>query len=275
MKNFLAYARQAVLKVLSRINPGDISITHHHTGDRFKIHSFKHRGYWFHRDQREKSTIEIFLKILKRGDVVIELGGHVGYMSAIFASHVGTAGKVIVFEPGLDNLKYIRSNLSQYSQIQIIEIAASNRVGTAIFYEESLTGQNNSLIQDYDVLKDNAGSSGVGYEIATREISTTTLDRFVADHKVVPNFIKVDIEGAELLAIEGACEVLKNSRPVLMVEITNKTREVVELLRSHNYRLFSDNGVELKKDAEIPERLWNTFAVPVEAEEQIQKLILY
>ena len=103
----------------------------------------------------------------------------------------------------LDNLKYIYPNLSSYSQVEIIEIGASNRVGTATFYEESLTGQNNSLIQDYDVLKTNASSSGVGCEIAAREIPTTTLDQFTADHKVVPNFIKVDIAKIKCRLIRG------------------------------------------------------------------------
>jgi FkbM family methyltransferase len=272
MKIF-AYARQVVLKTLVRWNPGDISITHHHTGDRFKIHSFRHRGYWFKRDQREKSTIEKFSKILKNGDVVIELGGHIGYLSVIFAKHVGTTGRVIVFEPGLDNLKYIRQNVSGYSQVEIVEIAASDQVGTATFYEESLTGQNNSLIQDYDVLKTNVNRSGVECKITSREVPTTTLDQLVVDRKLVPNLVKIDIEGAELLALKGAFEVLKNIRPILMVEITNRTSEVVELFRSHNYRLFPEISAELTRDDTIPERLWNTFAVPAEAEEQIQKFI--
>ena len=270
----LVYVRQLVLKILIRLNPGDISIKHHHTGEQFKIHSFRHRGYWFKRAHREKFTIKSFSKILKKGDVVIELGGHVGYLSAIFANLVGTTGKVIVFEPGLDNLKYIRANLLKYSQVEIVEIAASDRVGVATFYEENLTGQNNSLIQDYDVLRVNASGSGVECEITPRKVSTTTLDQFVSDHKLVPDLVKIDIEGAELLALQGACEILKNIRPIFMVEITNRTKEVVELFRAHKYRLFSEIGAELKSDATIPERLWNTFAVPVESEKKISKLIL-
>ncbi len=40
--------RRLAIRILFRINPGDITIRHHHTKDKFRLHSFRHKDYWYH-----------------------------------------------------------------------------------------------------------------------------------------------------------------------------------------------------------------------------------
>ncbi len=68
--------RRLILPLFARLNPGDITITHHFTGDKVFLHSFKHKGYWFYGKNREKDTMELFRRLIRPADTIIEIGGH-------------------------------------------------------------------------------------------------------------------------------------------------------------------------------------------------------
>jgi FkbM family methyltransferase len=55
---------------------------------------------------------------------------------------------------------------------------------------------------------------------------TITLDSFCEQFDIRPNFIKIDVEGAELLAIKGGIKILQKHQPALMVEITQNWSSV-------------------------------------------------
>jgi hypothetical protein len=60
----------------------------------------------------------------------------------------------------------------------------------------------------------------------------------VLSRKLVPDFIKIDVEGAELMVIEGMSEVIKEFRPVIMVEITDNYGKITDKLKSYGYALY-------------------------------------
>jgi FkbM family methyltransferase len=84
----------------------------------------------------------IFKKLINTGDTIVEVGGHIGYVSLYFSRLVGPKGKVIIFEPGSNNLPYIKQNIRQNGDstrnIQLIEAAVGKNKGEAIFYEDLL-----------------------------------------------------------------------------------------------------------------------------------------
>jgi predicted methyltransferase len=69
----------------------------------FGSHSFKHYTYWYDGERREQTTMELFAKLINPGDVVVEVGGHIGYIAVYFSHLVGKQGRVVVFEPGPNN----------------------------------------------------------------------------------------------------------------------------------------------------------------------------
>jgi len=234
------WARRAGLKVFSRINPGDVTIRHHWTGDRVRLHSFRHKGYWYHGFRRERATMLALVRLLGCGDVVIEAGGHIGYLTLHCARLVGRTGRVHVFEPGPNNLPYLRANVDSVDNVVVVEEALGSTIGRADLFVEGLTGQNNTLMADAREFRNNSRSAGVHADTYTVTVPVTTIDRYCEAGNITPNLIKIDVESFELEVLEGAGQTLQEDRPVVLVEIARHADKVVELMASLGYALFSD-----------------------------------
>jgi FkbM family methyltransferase len=248
IKQFLAgipLARRIFLRLL-RATARDISRKNPWTGDRLTLNSFKHKGYWFFGKDRERLTMERFRQYLRPGATVLEVGGHIGFISQYFAKLVGPEGKVIVFEPGSNNLPYIERNTAQLPQVRIERQAVSDHGGEATFYEDDITGQNNSLLDDYHGAAGVANSHKMGDAKKARTVSLTALDDYIEAHGLKVDFLKIDIEGNELNALRGAEKSLKEI-PALMVEVTEHQAEVANLLQRCGYVLSDDKGNRLDK----------------------------
>jgi len=242
------WMRRIALPIFERINPGNVHIRHHYTRRRFVLHSYRHKGYWFHGLRREQATMQFFQQVLSPGDSVIEVGGHIGYLTLWFAELVGTAGRVLVFEPGNNNLPYLRENTAGVTNVELFEMAISDTDGVASFFEEGLTGQNNSLLADYRRFTNNRQLAFSGEEYCERSVATARLDTLLRTHALAADLVKIDIEGAEYLALAGATELLTTQRPMLMVEVTERAGEVIALLSSFGYELFTPSGINLATD---------------------------
>lgn len=158
------------------------------------------------------------------GKTVFDLGAFVGVNSMQFARLVGSKGTVCAFEPNVFNRDRLRLNVSENpdldGRIRIFPYAVSDVVGTANF----------KLHRNVD-----AGISSASYmdgahttlpEEKLRELGFTdvevdvcTIDEFVERSGYVPHCIKIDIEGAEHLALLGALKTLKKHHPILLVEL--------------------------------------------------------
>jgi FkbM family methyltransferase len=260
-------ARRAALRVLRTVNPGDITIRHHWTGAPLRLHSFKHKGYWWHGKRRERATIERFYKLIGPGDTVIEVGGHIGYFAMLYASLVGPSGAVRVFEPGENNLPYLRRNLANMPHVAVIEEAVSNQAGEVTFWLEDLSGQNNSIIEDYYLLEGNIALAGLDGGVTKRAVHVpcTTLDIFARSPELggrAIDFIKIDVEGAELLVLQGAATLLATTRPAMMVEVTREAEPIFELLQKVDYRLSLADGTIVTRAEQMN---GNIFCLPDDA----------
>ena len=142
--------------------------------------------------------------LLSPGDRVLDIGGHIGYTALLAAHHVGPSGRVIVFEPHPANRARIAENLALNpdlaAQITLEPLALSDQVGTA-----RLGGQESTA---------SLGDSGI-------TVSTTTLDAYETEHLLQPGLIKMDIEGAEVLALPAGELLWAHVRPVIAVELHN------------------------------------------------------
>lgn len=141
---------------------------------------------------------------IENGDVVFDCGANLGIFS-LFAAYRGAT--VYAFEPILEARKILEQTLNLNpdlkNKVTIIPYALSDRKGTA----------------EFTVLKDTlVGSSMVlPHEGRKESANLTTIDDFCSEYKVVPDFIKADIEGAERLMLAGAQKTLKEAAPKLSV----------------------------------------------------------
>jgi len=233
--------RRLVLPALKKLNPGSITVRHHWTHDPVVLDAFRHKGYWYHGKQREKQTMLLFGELVEKGDWVIEVGGHIGYITLYLAHLVGSTGRVMVFEPGPNNLTYLKKNVGSKPWIHVLERAVTDHGGLARFHIENLTGQNNSLLEHYAVRQANEANAYVG-EVARAivDVECTTLDDFLASNVgAAPSLIKIDVEGAERSVLKGMTEVLTKGRVALMVEVTEHAEDVKALLEAAGFRLFN------------------------------------
>ena len=243
-----AMLRSIALPLLRRVN-FDFTLRHVWVGGaRLKVNSFRHKGYWFFGRNRELKSMELFGELIAPGQHVVEVGGHVGFITAYFAKLVGPTGHVTVFEPGSNNLPYIRRNIAGYAAVNglapiaLVEKAVGPQPGIATFYEDDLTGQNNSIVESFDVLTSNARSAHVQLEVKQREVELVAIDHFFVDQNF--DFIKIDVEGFELGVLQGMAITLAERQPVIMIEVQAAENEILTLLKAAGYRIFSEQRAE-------------------------------
>jgi FkbM family methyltransferase len=246
-----------LLKALNR----DISIRHHWLDRNVKLNLFAHKGYWYHGRRREVEEMHAIRAMISPGDTVVEVGGHIGYISLWFAECVrsDSNGSVTVFEPGSNNLPYIRQNVSGVDYIRLIEKGCGSEAGKLEFFEDSLTGQNNSFVESFDGLQSNINAApNVEVQISKRSVDVVRLDKELEN--AVPSFIKIDVEGYELPVLHGAGGWFGLGRkpPIIMIEVQADHDEIGAWMRERDYTLFDIDGREVSA---IPHSTLNLFAL--------------
>lgn len=235
--------RRVVLKALKFISR-DIVIKNPYTGDSLQLNLYRHKGYWYFGKSRERATMKKFQQLIPVGANVVEIGGHIGFISQYFSFLVGEAGNVVVFEPGSNNLPYTLANTRSRKNIQLVEKAISDKPGEAVFYEDNITGQNNSLLPDYKNADGVSKTHGEKLEKYRRVVQVTTLDDYLRERNLTCDFIKIDIEGFELNALKGMSETLRICK-ALMIEVTENQKEVSEILMANEFSIEDEKGNKL------------------------------
>lgn len=168
---------------------------------------------------RVEPTVEdAILARLGRGDVVWDVGANIGWFSLLAARRVGPEGRVTAFEPNQRNAEQVRRNATRNDlTIEVVEAAVSGEAGWARF---------------------DAGSSLMGRlrDDGTLRVPTVTLDGWAASH-AAPTFIKLDIEGAEVGALQGATRLLSEAHPTILCECHATQVEVDAILWAAGYRV--------------------------------------
>jgi FkbM family methyltransferase len=132
--------------------------------------------------------------------VVLDIGAHIGYYTLIAASLVGEEGKVFAIEPDPGNFALLKKNVevNGYKNVILIQKAVSNRSGeTALICDDEQTASHHIW-------------RTVGDETKVVKVDMITLDEFFADASFTIDLIKMDIEGAEELALQGMSRLLTN-----------------------------------------------------------------
>jgi FkbM family methyltransferase len=184
-------------------------------GKRWIVGSAIHRcwlGFYEYEKQR------LISREVRPNSVFWDIGANVGFYS-LLASKLVRSGKVFAFEPVPRNLEYLRKHvvLNRVTNVEVLPIAVSDKDGISSFRVEQ-TGLMGHL-------------SGEG----NTTVSTAALDTLVEEGKVLPpDYVKMDIEGAELLALRGASRTFQRFRPVLFLathgrEVEAECRRLLEL----------------------------------------------
>lgn len=166
----------------------------------------------------EEETTSLFRRIVKQGDVVLDLGANIGYFTIIAAKAVGTSGKVFSFEPEPTNFKYLSKNIevNGLSNATPFRKAVSEKAGTGeLFVCDYDSGHH--TINQFDGIR--AYSRGRHSEVHSIPIELVAIDEFLRDKTDRVDVIKMDVEGAEALALKGMRSTIQqNSHIKIIVE---------------------------------------------------------
>lgn len=206
----------------------------------WKRHHRYVNGYWI--GHYEFPIQDALKRLLKPSDTFFDLGANAGFFTLIAARLVGNEGKCVAFDPSPDNTKSISEQLTLNSldQCTVVMEAIADFEGEADFFFASPGSSLGHL-----------GKSKNGEQ--QTKVKVTTLDNAVIRFGA-PNLVKMDIEGAEVQALRGASLVLKQIRPVWLIELHSARceKEVRELLASADYEFFDLDGASIRRSQELP-----------------------
>lgn len=180
----------------------------------------------------------------------VDVGANVGFFSVFMARRL-PGRRVLAVEPAPAVRRRLEANLARNGvadRVVVFAGAAAEARRTATLHH--LEGR-----EEYATL----GASfhpAVAAEASAAgalEVEAAPLDDLVADHGLAPGFVKVDVEGAEHIVLAGAGEVLREHRPVLLVEVSDpllrangsSAGEVLAVLRDARYRLVNAHDVDV------------------------------
>ena len=177
---------------------------------------------------------------LKPGMTFFDVGAQLGYFTLLAAWLVGESGHVHSFEPTPSTFALLELNARSKPNIHLNRVAVASGSGTAVFndYGPSFSAFNSI----YDAkLPEQAGPA----DPDRFEIETISIDQYLAETDVVPDFVKIDAENADYDILTGMEETLKKHQPVMSVEVGDMdiagvppSRDIVRLLVDYGYQPY-------------------------------------
>ena len=156
----------------------------------------------------ESHVIRELFSLSKSMKVAYDIGAHIGFMTLALAHYVGRNGKVFAFEPQPDNLLLLERMILKNDFLQVVKIvpvALGNIAGKQTMYFGKSSSMNflESATEGQDIR-----------DYPSITVTTSTLDAFVFEEEnPAPDILKIDVEGAETMVIEGAMQTLKKFSP--------------------------------------------------------------
>ena len=187
----------------------------------------------------DKGEIAYIKSAINNGDTVFDIGAHkAGYLYYIL-KQVGEKGKVVGFEPQTYLFHYLVKikQLFQWKNVTIENVALSNTTGHSnLYFPTDAAGKSSS--PSATIMEHNNDAAFTSIE----QVSIATLDEYCKQHYLIPQFLKIDVEGNELNVFKGAAGTLTKYKPKIIVEIEarhigqEKVIETIEFLQSLGYQ---------------------------------------
>lgn len=182
--------------------------------------------------RREQAQMRMFAALIRPGDVVWDVGAHHGYVTLLAARQVGAHGRVHAFEPSERSRRLLQRHLrwNQVSNVTVEPYAIGSADGTARFGGGETSKQHRL---------------GAGEETVEVRTMSTLLS---SGERRRPNFLKVDVEGAEGQLLETGREVLPPAaRMVIAVHSRAAYEQCAAVLRGAGFRIYESSRLERRK----------------------------
>ncbi len=178
----------------------------------------------------ELAQTALFQKMVEEGQVVYDVGAHVGYYTVQASMLVGLNGHVVSFEPVPANLYFLRRHLrlNGCDNVTVMEACVADRSGVCRFSK----------------LGTGSGHIAEEGELTTRTVS---LDELIAAGSIPPaDCMKIDVEGAEYSVLQGARSLIATAHPLIFLSLHG------DEVRQQCFALLSEHGYQLRPIRDEP-----------------------
>jgi FkbM family methyltransferase len=198
----------------------------------------------------ETHVLKWINKLLRPGGTFFDVGAHYGWMSLFGCHCVGATGKVVAFEPSPPLVEFLEYNrkANGFRQMEIVPKAVADSDDRVVPFYLVHRGDSclNSLIDHRKESTARQTEQG-----STIQVQTITLDQFCRVTNSHPDAVKIDVEGAELLVLQGCSLLLREGRAAFIVALHptwlpegHQAMELFELFRVHGYKVAANQCVE-------------------------------
>ncbi|MBU1694390.1 MAG: FkbM family methyltransferase [Verrucomicrobia bacterium] len=192
-------------------------------------------------------------RLIRSGDRVVDAGANIGYVTALFSRWVGPTGRVYSMEPEPGTFDVLAANVRRLNlgNVDLFPCAVSSREGEGVLAipEYADGGENlyEARVLDQAEAGLSAGATRAKAEggVRTVKIQLATLDRLLVRRADALALIKLDVEGCELEAVQGAAELVRRFHPVFLIEVSGNPWEpgsraaaLLDLMKAWGYRPY-------------------------------------
>jgi FkbM family methyltransferase len=182
----------------------------------------------------DPTVCEVLRRLIDPGDTALDLGANIGSMTSLMAVRVGNQGKVIAFEPHPEAFDILKENVACWEsslgpRVTIYPVALSNYNGEALLGIPDKSNRDSAL---GSIVTDKCRPA------TTIPVRTKRLDDLITGQIGV---LKIDIEGHELMALEGATDLISRHqiRDIVFEEHRCYPTPVTRFLEDYGYTLFN------------------------------------
>jgi len=186
--------------------------------------------------KEDRGGIAYIRKTVQKGDIVFDIGAHKAGYLYFFLEQLGESGSIFAFEPQALLYKYLQKlkHLFTWQNVHIEPAAVSDRSGTALLCIPHNSGRLSSpcatIIESH---------MSFTYQ-AKEQVNTVSIDEYCRRYSLFPDFLKIDVEGNELLVFKGAREILQICKPRILFEC--EARFVGEETLFETFRFLENIG---------------------------------
>lgn len=249
--------------------------TSYHTGgSRFVCDVFDKRTApveAFNFDYYERSDSEIIYKLINKDSVVFDIGANIGWYSIHIAKML-ESGKIYAFEPLPDTYRQLKENtsLNDAGNIELYDIALTDKKQVLTFYyspANTVSSSSRNIMEIEDAV--------------TIDCQASTIDDFVSENNITKlDFIKCDVEGAELFVYKGGTKTFTELKPIIFTEMLRKwaakfdyhPNDIVKLFAGLDYKCFVIRSGELSELKEVTDETMETNFVFLHKEKHQQEI---
>jgi FkbM family methyltransferase len=208
----------------------------------------------------DAELLKIAAMLVRKNDVVWDIGANVGLFSRAASFHAGSEGKILSVEADSDAVALLfrtcRNIALGHAAITVLPVAVGASIGFVRFAIAKRARASNSI--------EGFGSTQTGGVREIRTLPSITLDHLLR-HFSGPNVLKIDVEGAEVDVLEGSEKVLSEIRPLIYCEVAEcSVPRVTEILMRNSYRIWDGADFESTSKKGIALCTANTVAIPSE-----------